>query len=161
MSTTLSLCARLISEVEELERLSEPWRALAHACSCPAALPGWQLAWWRHLAPQGAALRAVAVSEGEELVGLAPFFVNPGRRVDYRLLGAGLSRRMRPLARPDVESKVAQEVAGALARARPAPDLVAFEGVDHASDWPQLMAEPFPAKTLSLVDPAWTEHRHS
>ena len=89
VSEAPSLSVRLVTEIEELERLSEPWRELAHACACPAALPGWQLAWWHHLAPVGARLRTVAVFERERLVGLAPFFANPGRRVDYRLLGAG------------------------------------------------------------------------
>ena len=136
-----SLSARLITDIEELAGLSEPWRELAHACSCPAALPGWQLAWWRHLAPEGAALRAVAVfGDDDRLVGLAPFFVNPGRRVDYRLLGAGITRRMRPLARPDFEIVVARETAGELARATPAPDLVAFEGVDSTPSWSQLFS---------------------
>ena len=78
---------QLITEIEKLEQLSGTWRELAHACACPAALPGWQLAWWRHLAPEVALLRAVAIFEQDRPVGLAPFFIDPGRRADYRLLG--------------------------------------------------------------------------
>ena len=143
-SRMTSLRARLITEIGELEALSEPWRALAHTCSCPAALPAWQIAWWRHLAPTGAALRAVAISEGEDLVRLAPFFVNPGRRVGYRLLGAGMTRRMRPLARPVLEAEVARETAAKLAEAAPTPDLIAFEGVDDTPPWPGLIAKAWP-----------------
>jgi CelD/BcsL family acetyltransferase involved in cellulose biosynthesis len=139
-----ALKAELITELDRLELLAAPWQALAHVCASPSSLPGWQLAWWRHLAPENAPLRVVAVFEGEDLVGLAPFFVNPGRRVDYRLLGAGMTRRMRPLARPDVEDEVARAIAGVLARATPAPDLIAFEGVDRASPWPRLLAEAWP-----------------
>ena len=94
------LDVRLLSGAEELTRLSELWRRLAHACACPAALPDWQNAWCRHVAPAGASLRTVAVFEGDELVGLAPFFMNPGRRADYRLLGAGTTHRLSPLAAP-------------------------------------------------------------
>ena len=139
------LDARLLSDVEELAQLSEPWRQLAHACACPAALPGWQLAWWRHLAPEGAALRAVAVFEdADRLVGLAPFFVNPGRRVDYRLLGAGITHRLSPLALPGREREIASLVARTLASSSPAPDLVAFEGIDAGSPWPQIFVESWP-----------------
>ena len=138
---------QLITQIEELEQLSEPWRELAHACACPAALPGWQLAWWRHLAPQGARLRTVAVFEQERLVGLAPFFVNPGRRVDYRLLGAGTTHRISPLAVPGREHEIASLVAQALAGSSPRPDLIAFEGVDVASPWPQFFVESWPGRS--------------
>ena len=141
------LRAQLITEIEELERLTKPWLELAHTCSCPAALPGWQLAWWRYLAPEGALLRAVAIFEHDQLVGLAPFFVNPGRRVDYRLLGAGMTRRMQTLARPDITTEIAREIAAALANAKPAPDLIAFEGIDDASAWPRLLAETWPGNS--------------
>ena len=125
--------AQLITDIEELERLSEPWRELAHTCSCPGALPGWQLAWWHHLAPTGAKLRAVAVFEGERLIGLAPFFANPGRRIDYLLLVAWITHRLSPLALPGREAEAARLVAEQLVAAGPAPDLVAFEGIDVES----------------------------
>jgi len=140
------LTAQLVSELEELEQLSEPWRELAHACACPAALPGWQLAWWRHLAPQGAQLRAIAVLEQERLVGLAPFFVNPGRRVDYRLLGGGMTHRVSPLALPGREQAAAGFVAATLASCEPRPDLIAFEAIDASSPWPDAIAEAWPGK---------------
>jgi hypothetical protein len=35
--------------------------------------PGWLLAWWRHIAPDNALLRAIEIRDGAELVGLAPF----------------------------------------------------------------------------------------
>jgi len=140
------LRTQIITEAEELEALSEPWRELAHVCACPAALPGWQLAWWRHLAPEGSLLRAVAVFEGEALVGIAPFFVNPGRRVDYRLLGAANTHRISPLAAPGREREIAALIARALAGSSPSPDLIAFEGVDAASLWPQIFVENWPGR---------------
>jgi CelD/BcsL family acetyltransferase involved in cellulose biosynthesis len=140
--TTLSV--RLLYEFEELEQLSEPWRELAHTCACPAALPGWQLAWWRNLAPESAQLRAVAVFEQRQLVGLATFFVNPGRRVDYRLVGAGVTHRLSPLALPGREREIARLVAHTLADSSPTPDLIAFEGIDAASPWPDAVARNWP-----------------
>jgi CelD/BcsL family acetyltransferase involved in cellulose biosynthesis len=137
---------RVVSEIEELERLSEPWRELAHACACPAALPGWQLAWWHHLAPAGALLRAVVVFEQDRLIGLAPCFVNPGRRVDYRLLGGGMTHRVSPLASPGREREVASLVASALAGCDPRPDLVALEAIDASSRWVDEIRDAWPGK---------------
>ncbi len=140
------LDTRLISEVEELSQLSGSWRELARACACPIALPGWQLAWWRHLAPAGAKLRAVAVHDGERLVGLAPFFSNSGGRIDFRLLGGEMVRRSSPLALPGYETTVARAVAEALAGSSPAPDLVSLEAVDARSPWPDLLATEWPSR---------------
>jgi CelD/BcsL family acetyltransferase involved in cellulose biosynthesis len=137
---------RLITEIDELEQLSGPWRELAHACACPGALPGWQIAWWHHLAPAGARLRTVTVLEGERMVGLAPFFVNPGRRKDYRLIGAGTTHRISPLALPERVPEVARLVAKTLAEAEPRPDLIAFEGIDLFSPWPTIFCESWPGR---------------
>ncbi|MGD0274331.1 MAG: GNAT family N-acetyltransferase [Gaiellaceae bacterium] len=142
----MPLRAEVIERLEQLVQLEQPWRELAHICSCPAALPGWQLAWWRHVAPEGSLLRAVAVFENEGLVGLAPFFVNPGRRVDYRLLGAGTTHRISPLAVPGREREIAALVARTLAGYSPRPDLVAFEGIDVGSPWPQIFVESWPGR---------------
>ncbi len=140
------LAASVITETSQLEALYEPWQRLAHACSCPAALPGWQLAWWRHLAPAGARLRAVAIYDREKLVGLAPFFANPGRRVDFRLIGGGMTHRVSPLASPGLEREVAEMLASTLAACEPAPDLVAFEAVDASSPWPEAVREAWPGR---------------
>lgn len=137
---------RLLADTEELTQLYEPWRELAHACACPAALPEWQLAWWRHVVPGDARLRTVAVFEDENLVGLAPFYVNPGRRVDYRLLGADLNHRLSPLALPGRENEVARLIAETLAQTRPRPDLVAFEAIDAGSLWPEMIREAWPGR---------------
>ena len=140
-----SLYAELITEIEELERLEEPWRQLAHACACPGALPDWQLAWFRHAAPAGSVLRAIAVfGDDDRLVGLAPFFTVPSGRVDYRLLGAGITHRLAPLALLGTNDEVARLVTETLATARPRPDLIAFEGIDAAASWPKAVAFAWP-----------------
>lgn len=146
VSELSSLDVRLVSDIEALEALAEPWRALAHACSCPGALPAWQIAWWRHVIPEDAQLRAVVVFESECLIGLAPFYFGPGRRVDYRLLGADLNHRLTPLALPGREKEIASLVAETLAQARPRPDLVTFEAIDAASPWPDAVRESWPGR---------------
>lgn len=144
MQTTSSLHARIIGDVEELELLGEPWRELAHACHCPAALPAWQLAWWRHLAPEGSTLKAVAVSDESGLAGLAPLFVSPGLISAYRFIGGELTRRMKPLARPGGEAEVMRAIAAALDRSLPRPDLVELDGVDADASWIRHLTAAWP-----------------
>jgi CelD/BcsL family acetyltransferase involved in cellulose biosynthesis len=69
------LRARIVRNLVELEALVPAWRALlpraAHAE--PVLLPLWLLAWWRVFGDaEGRALRALAVEEGPDLVGLVP-----------------------------------------------------------------------------------------
>ena len=137
---------RLVTDVDELEGLTEPWRALAHACASPGALPGWQLAWWRNVAPSGVELRVVAVFSGDDLVGIAPFFTKLSGRRDHRLLGAGLTHRLAPLAVPGLEGEVARVVAETLAGSEPKPDLITFEGVDVTASWPEEVARAWPGR---------------
>jgi len=100
------------------------------------------LAWWRHAAPRRAALRVILVRRGDELLGVAPFFVDRGYGglARYRFLAAGTSMRVEPLACPGAEGAVAGAFARALSLERPGPDVLMFEGVDSASPWPALFA---------------------
>src|SRR5215208_3358659 len=86
------------------------WDALAVAAGRPFSAPVWMLAWWEHLAPPEAALRLVLVREGDSLLGVVPcHLASTATRVPVlRLLGAGFTARMEPLARPGRESEVAR-----------------------------------------------------
>jgi CelD/BcsL family acetyltransferase involved in cellulose biosynthesis len=136
----------LIVELDALERLYPEWDALALAGGQPQMAPAWVLAWWRHLAPADALPRAVAVRDRDELVGLAPFFIEAGRRgrVDYRLPSIRISARLQPLAVPGREWEVAAAIAAALDSAIPRPDLIALEGGPLASHWPTALRDGWP-----------------
>jgi len=87
------LATELVTTQEALEPLSTDWDALAIACDRPQMAPGFVQAWWRHVAGPDARLRVVAVHDGERLVGIAPFYVDPSARrgrIDYRLPGIEL-----------------------------------------------------------------------
>jgi Acetyltransferase (GNAT) domain len=88
----------------------------------------------------------VAVRDGEQLVGLAPFYVVPTRfkRVDYRLPGIELAVRLSPLALPGLELDVARLVSQELAGTKPRPDLVALEGHPIDSSWPLALRTGWP-----------------
>jgi CelD/BcsL family acetyltransferase involved in cellulose biosynthesis len=138
--------AELIEDEARLAALGDAWDRLAVAASEPYCTPAWMLAWWHHIVGGKAALRSVAVWEGEELVGLAPYFVQFGSAgmAEYRILSAGTVHRLGPLAQPGLEEVVARAIATTLARAAPRPSSFLLEGVDAASPWPGLIAAAWP-----------------
>lgn len=141
--------ARLIEELPALEELRREWDELAVLAALPLMAPAWILPWLRWLAPAGAAPRVVAVYDGDELTGIAPFYVvreRSHRRIDYRLPGIELGARLAPLARPGREWEVAAAIARALAATTPRPDLVALESVPPDSLWLAALREQWPAR---------------
>lgn len=136
----------LVSDLDRARALYPEWDALAAACRLPTMAPAWILGWWEHFAPAGAVPRIIAVREGERLVGLAPFFVEPdaGGRIDYRLPGIALAARLAPLAQADRQWAVGQAIARVLAQAQPRPDVVALEGLPVASHWAPALQEGWP-----------------
>ncbi len=144
--------SELIADLQALAALAPEWDALAVASGKPACAPAWLLAWFEHLAPETARARVVAVRDGNQLVGVAPFFVDTGRdgRVDYRLAGIELGVRIAPLAAPSREWEVAGAVANALAEATPRADLIALEGIPPASPWLTALRDQWPGRLRPL-----------
>jgi CelD/BcsL family acetyltransferase involved in cellulose biosynthesis len=140
--------ARIVEDLEGLERYAARWDALAVAAGRPYCAPGWLLAWWRHAAPPGARLRVVVVLEDEELIGIAPVYAQPaaGRSVRLALLGTGASNRVEPLAAADRAVPVAGAITAALTAGVPSPSLLRLSGVCVAAGWPQLLAEQWPGR---------------
>jgi CelD/BcsL family acetyltransferase involved in cellulose biosynthesis len=144
----------LVTDVERLAALAPEWDALAVACALPQMSPAWVLAWWRHVAPDGAVPRTVVVRNGEQVVGLAPFYVEPGGggRIDYRLPGIEIAARLAPLALPGREWEVAEAVSAALAHAEPRPDALRFEGIPLEGHWLAALQDGWPGP---LRPPLW------
>jgi CelD/BcsL family acetyltransferase involved in cellulose biosynthesis len=144
--------SELITDLRSLEALQSEWDALAVACALPLMAPGWVMPWWRHLAPANAEPRSIAVRDGGELIGLAPFYVAAERwqRVDYRLPGIELAARLSPLAAPGREWDVAVATAQLLADCQPRADVIALEGMPVASHWPAALRDQWPG----LIRPA-------
>jgi CelD/BcsL family acetyltransferase involved in cellulose biosynthesis len=146
------LRADLIEDPHAAEEIAEAWDALAVACALPYCAPSWMLSWWRHLETPERLLRIVAVYDGDDLVGVGPFFVDstPRGAVRWRLLASQTSSRIQPLARPGTEGEVATVMVGAVARADPRPDLVTFEGTVGTSLWPELFRSHWPGRIHPL-----------
>ncbi len=141
------LAAEMVTAQDALEPLSAEWDALAIACDRPQVTPGFVLSWWRHVAQPDARLRFVVVRDGELLVGIAPFYVEPSAhraRIDYRLPGIELCAGIAPLAVRGREWDVAAAIGETLAHATPHPSLIALEGLPLAAPWPAALRERWP-----------------
>lgn len=91
----------VVSDEAELTPYLDGWDRLAVASRRPFCAPGWMLAWWREGRSGKMALRIVLVFEDDRLLGAGPFFgqISYGL-TELRLLGAGFSHRIGPLAEP-------------------------------------------------------------
>jgi CelD/BcsL family acetyltransferase involved in cellulose biosynthesis len=140
--------AELIDDIAGLERWKEPWDRLAVEVGQPYSMPSWMLAWWRHAVPGTAELRSVVVRDGDELIGIAPYFVQLGSLglSEYRVLGAGAAHRIGPIAQPGREAEVAAAVAETLDSASPRPSSFHLEGVDQQAPWASLMRQAWPGR---------------
>jgi CelD/BcsL family acetyltransferase involved in cellulose biosynthesis len=141
------LDAEIITDLARLGELGPDWERLAIASKRPMSSPAWMLGWLQHLAPVTASARVVAIHEGGELVGVAPFFVTEKRRgrIDYRLLGNAFPRAA-PLAVAGREPEVAAATCRALATASPRPDIVALENTSPPSLWDSLLRDGWPGR---------------
>ena len=141
-----------IDDLAALAAVSPAWDELAAANGRPQMTPAWALGWFRHLAPAGVEPRVLVVRDGERVVGVAPFFVDAGGRVDYRLANIEMSAGLSPLAVPGREGEVAAALATLLREGvAPRPDLVAFEGVPLDSTWPRALAGAWPGRGRPLL----------
>jgi CelD/BcsL family acetyltransferase involved in cellulose biosynthesis len=145
--------AELIVEPARLEELQDAWDALSVANAEPMSGPAWMLGWWRHAAPPGTQLRVVAVRDRGELIGIAPFYLDPvdlSGIIVYRLLTGDFSSSVTPLAQPDRAWDVAQSVSEALAQATPRPDIVALAPLVAGSPWVTAIRELWPGRMRPL-----------
>jgi CelD/BcsL family acetyltransferase involved in cellulose biosynthesis len=140
--------AAVLETPEELREVEAGWDRLAEQVARPFSAPAWLLAWWRNAARQDDLLRVVAVHDGGQLVGLAPFVVCPRRAgfAEYHTLGAGVAHRLAILSAPGREREVAERIAHALARARPRPTSVRVEAVDADAHWAAMMRSAWPGR---------------
>jgi CelD/BcsL family acetyltransferase involved in cellulose biosynthesis len=154
------LTAELVDDPRGLEPWAAAWDRLAAERGAPYCAPAWMLSCWRHTVSGKAELRTVIVRDGDELVGLAPYFVQLHRLglAEYRVLGAGVSHRIGPIARAGREDEVAAALAQTLGEADPGPSSFLLEGVDGAGPWPDLMRRSWPGRLRPSLRTTYTMH---
>ncbi len=152
----------LITDLSTLEALTPEWDALAVSNKRPTCSPAWMLGWLRHLAPAGACARVVAVRDEQELIGLAPFFVQEELRgrTDYRMMGESLPRTA-PLACPGREWEVAQAIGATLTEAIPRADVLALENGPVASPWPAALRDTWPGSVRPIARQYLVQESHT
>lgn len=113
-----SLSVRPLGTYSALESLASAWESLAGGVTFRE--PTWQLTWWKHYGESEAErarrrLFALAVADGEQLVGLAPWYVErsavAGRILRALGSGAVCSDYLTILCDPQRESEVAAALA--------------------------------------------------
>src|SRR5438067_13146623 len=84
------LAVRIIDNEEEFAAIEAAWWALWRRApsATPFQSPAWLLPWWSSFQP--GQLFAIAFTHAERLVGLAPFYIEPGSQ-SRRILPIGIS----------------------------------------------------------------------
>ncbi|MFN2489120.1 MAG: GNAT family N-acetyltransferase [Actinomycetota bacterium] len=146
------ITGNLIEDPGDLEPWRAGWDALATGSGLPYCAPGWMLPWWRHVAPERSMLRVAIARDGDDVVGIAPFFATRSKGlVRYGLLGLGVSPQREPLVRPDVGREAVQALCWALSVADPPPDLVTFDGIRAGSSVSSQMVATWPGKRRPFI----------
>lgn len=150
-SPPIAATVEILERLDDLEALAGPWGELSDARDRPACAPEWALAWARHIS--SGRPRVAVVREAGELIGLLPLTAERSRTgaVRLRLLGAGTSAGLEPLARPGREEEAAALCAPALAAAEPRAEAIAFEGIRVDSPWPGALARHWPGARTALL----------
>jgi CelD/BcsL family acetyltransferase involved in cellulose biosynthesis len=148
--------ASVLGDLDALAPFHASWDDLARTLNRPYCTPGWALPWATHVQPAGSDLRAVAVNEGADLVGFAPFSVARDHWgvTTWRGLGADVASYAEPLAVEHRRRQVAVALSAALSTDSRPVDVLSLSGVPHDSPWPRLLQEtwPGPRPRLAVVN---------
>jgi CelD/BcsL family acetyltransferase involved in cellulose biosynthesis len=137
----------VFDDAQALEPHLPAWDALAMEAGRPFCAPGWMLSWWREARTGDSRLRVILVFDEDGLVGVGPFFAQVAFGLaEMRLLGAGFSHRIGPLARAGREELVIDSLAQALSEVKPNLASVVFEGIDRDDPWPDAIAAKWPSR---------------
>ena len=145
----------VLSDLRQLEQTAGAWDALAVETSHPYCAPGWALPWWSLARPPRAKLRAVALRDGLDLVGLAPLYLcrDVVGIVRAHLLADTASSYIEPLVKPELSETMALAIATVLSSAGARADVLSLGPIPRSSPWPALLTRSWPGRQpqLSLV----------
>jgi len=149
-----ALSATVVTDLDALEKVAPGWDALAVRCRRPRSAPAFSLAWYRHALAPGAHIRVVVVTDGDEVVGVAPFYALRTTFGFYQYnLAVPILFGVEPLVSPDREQEVASAMGHALAQTKPVPDLVFVDSLPAGSLLPAHMQQGWPHPDPVLVSP--------
>src|ERR1700680_4783519 len=103
-----ALSATVVTDLDALEKLAPGWDALAIRCTRPRSAPAFSRAWYRHALPPGAHIRVVVVTDGDEVVGTAPFYAARTKFGFYHYnMAVPILFGVEPLVSPGREEEIA------------------------------------------------------
>ena len=144
----------MVTRDDELVPFVAAWDQMAVEQGRPFSSPAWLLPWWECVAsPAGHQLRAVVVTEGPDVVGVFPFWVertSTGLN-HYRLMGCDVSAGAQPVVRGPALAEVVPLVLEQLLAAHPTLDVLRLEGVSGDMAWNDAVCRHWPLPT------PWTE----
>jgi len=145
--------AEVVDDLERLERWYRAWDALACEAGTPFASPAWMLSWWQEIGHLHGKLRAIVLTEGADLVGVVPLWVQRSRSglFHYRMMASDVSDMAEPLSAEGPTERFACRALEALLGCDPPLDSLNLNGLREHSPWPRLLAQAWPAKS------PWTE----
>jgi len=96
----------------------------------------------------------VIVTDGDDVVGAAPFYVvRTGFGFYQYNMAVPMLFGVEPLFAPGREEEIAAAVGLALAHAEPVPDIVFFDSLHQGTKWPTFMRRGWPRPHPALVSP--------
>ena len=123
----------VLDSVEAVEPAVADWDRLAVERGLPYCAPAFLLAWWKHVAPEGAQLRVVVVRDDQgHVTGIGPFHVVRERGLPtWSLLASDLAAPGEPLAAPGAEAAIGEAVGQAA--------VLRLDGLPVRSPWPEAL----------------------
>jgi CelD/BcsL family acetyltransferase involved in cellulose biosynthesis len=130
--------ARIVSDLVELEELAPAWDTLAISAGRPRSLSAFLVAWYRHCLPPGGLIRVIVVADGNDVIGVAPFYATRTRLgfSEYRMSTPTLWG-CEPLCAAGYEESVGEALGRVLEGAEPTPDVVYMDSLPGGSSWPE------------------------
>ena len=152
--TLHAVLARVLTDIDSLEQFAPGWDALAVSHRRPRSAPVFTLAWYRHALPPGAQIRAIVVTDGDSVVGAAPFYVvRTGFGFYQYNMPVPLLFGVEPLFVAGREEEIAAAVGLALTQGQPVPDMVFLDSLPQGSPWPTFIRQGWPRPQPTLVTP--------
>lgn len=147
------LTTEIITDAAALAGEWAAWDALAVRAGRPYCAPGWAMSWWEAARPAGAELRAIAVREHGELVGMAPFVLTRDRFgiTTWRILADLSASYAEPVCDPDRRAEVAAAIGRALRQADRPVDVLSLTKVPSDGGWAALLRERWPGRRPVLA----------
>jgi CelD/BcsL family acetyltransferase involved in cellulose biosynthesis len=147
------LQAEVLTELKDVQQFASRWEDLAVACRRPRAVPAFVLAWYRHGLGADSLIRVVVVTDGSQLIAVAPFFVRRSGYGFYNYASPLPSLNgVQPLCAPGRVQEAGLSLGAALAAADPTPDVLSLDWITSDGPLPGAIREGWPRRSPAMIE---------